>query len=86
MNTITAEVALYPQKTDNASEIINRSVEAIDKTQVKCQVNDMNTRITGSNLNVFNSLKDLFQEAEANSPEVNMVVTITNAAEDESGL
>lgn len=78
---ITAEVAVYPLKTTNASDIINKSIDAAQEKNVKLNVNSMNTRLSGSMDEVFNSLKAMFTEAEKTGGEISMVVTVANSAE-----
>jgi uncharacterized protein YqgV (UPF0045/DUF77 family) len=76
---ITAEVAVYPLKTNDASGVINNSINALNGTKVNYDVNSMNTKLTGSREEIFNSLETMFTKAENNGGEINMVVTITNA-------
>lgn len=78
---ITAEVAVYPLKTNNASDVINKSVDTLKGSNVKYSVGSMNTRISGSKEEVFKSLDTIFTEAENTGAEINMVVTVSNAAE-----
>jgi len=76
---ITAEVALYPQKTTNASQIINDSLNSLDKGNLQVNVGSMSTRLQGSEEEVWDGIKSLFDQAGGRS-EVNMVVTISNCA------
>lgn len=76
---ISAEVAIYPLKTSNATNVINNSINALQNSNVRYSVNSMNTNLKGTREEVFNSLEAMFTEAE-NSGEVSMVVTITNAS------
>ncbi len=77
---IHAEVALYPLKTSDASEVINNSINALRDQGVQFSVGSMDTHIHGTEEQVWGSLRSLFQTAQ-NSGEVSMVVTITNAAD-----
>lgn len=77
---IHAEVSLYPLKNRNAGEVINSSIDALKREGVECNVGSMATHLHGDENQVWNSLKKLFDEAQA-SGEVSMVVTITNAAD-----
>jgi uncharacterized protein YqgV (UPF0045/DUF77 family) len=77
---ITAEVALYPLKTSNASDVINNSIHTLENSNVHYSVNSMNTHITGTKTQIFDSLEAMFTEAENAGQEVNMVITITNAS------
>jgi uncharacterized protein YqgV (UPF0045/DUF77 family) len=76
---ITAEVAIYPLKTSNATDVINSSITKLQNSNVDYSVNSMNTVVTGNKEDVFNGLKTMFTEAENRGGEVNMVVTIGNA-------
>jgi len=84
---IHAEVALYPLKTAAASQIINQSVQTLDQTGVEYRVGSMNTHLHGSEDQVWSGLRALFDAAQPGG-EVSMVVTLTNAADDDdlSGL
>lgn len=77
---ITAEVAVYPLKTDNATKVINDSINSLKGSNVGYNVNSMNTILNGSKEEVFNSIQTMFAEAEKRGGEVNMVVTIGNAS------
>jgi len=76
---ITAEVAVYPLKTGNATGVINESISALKGNNVNYDVNSMNTKITGNKEEIFKSLEAMFSKAENNGGEINMVVTISNA-------
>ncbi len=76
---IKAEVAIYPLKTDNATKVINDSINTLKGGRIDYTVNSMNTVLNGSKEDVFNSIKTMFSEAEKSGGEVNMVVTIGNA-------
>ncbi|AGL00898.1 YkoF family thiamine/hydroxymethylpyrimidine-binding protein [Desulfoscipio gibsoniae] len=76
---LTAEVSLYPQKTTNASQIINNSLDTLRQHDLQTQVGSMSTRLQGTDDEVWAGLRDLFDRAGAQN-EVNMVVTISNSA------
>jgi uncharacterized protein YqgV (UPF0045/DUF77 family) len=78
---ITVEVAVYPLKTSNASDVINKSIDALQESKVQYSVNSMNTKLSGQKEEVFNSLKSMFTEAENRGGEISMVVTISNSAQ-----
>ncbi|MCM1988158.1 YkoF family thiamine/hydroxymethylpyrimidine-binding protein [Oceanirhabdus seepicola] len=78
---ITAEVAVYPLKTNHATNIINDSINSLQNQNVEYCVGSMNTTITGSQDEIFSSLKQMFNEAERSGGEVSMVVTLSNACE-----
>jgi len=76
---IKAEVSLYPQKTNNASQIINDSIRSIEKNNLQVEVGSISTRLQGTEEEVWDGLKTLFAGAKDRS-EVNMVVTLSNSA------
>lgn len=76
---ITAEVAVYPLKTSDATGVINKSIDALKGDPVDYSVNSLNTIITGSQEEVFNSIRKMFTEAERKGGGINMVVTLSNA-------
>ncbi|MFD3156052.1 YkoF family thiamine/hydroxymethylpyrimidine-binding protein [Haloimpatiens sp. FM7330] len=78
---IAAEVAIYPLKTNNASQVINNSINTLHNTDVAYSIDSMNTHLTGSKEEVFHCLQKMFCEAENTGGEINMVVTVTNASE-----
>ncbi len=76
---ISAEVAIYPLKTTDASKVINNSISTLKNEKVDYDVNSMNTKLTGSKEEIFNSLEKMFTEAENSGSEVSMVITVTNS-------
>lgn len=77
---ITAEVAVYPLKTSDATNVINNSINTLQNSDVSYTVDSMNTKITGTKEQIFNSLNKMFTEAENSGGEINMVVTLSNSA------
>ena len=77
---ICAEVSLYPLKTDQASHVINSSIDSLDLHDIEYTVGSVSTHLHGSEEKVWESLQDMFKNAQK-SGEVSMVVTITNAAD-----
>ncbi|QUH24539.1 YkoF family thiamine/hydroxymethylpyrimidine-binding protein [Serpentinicella alkaliphila] len=78
---IHAEATLYPLKTSNASQVINRSIDALKQEKIEYSVGPMATHIHGNEDDVWNSLKNLFDQPKQSGGEVSLVVTITNAAD-----
>lgn len=76
---ITAEVALYPLKTSNASDIINKSISVLKNSNVEYTVGSMKTTLRGNEPDVFSGLQAIFSEAKKIGGEIDMVVTIGNA-------
>lgn len=77
---ITAEVAVYPLKTSDATNVINNSINTLQNSDVSYTVDSMNTKITGTKEQIFDSLNKIFTEAENSGGEINMVVTLSNSA------
>jgi len=80
MSRIHAEVALYPLKTSNATEVINHSINTLQNRSITYNVGSMDTHIQGNDEEVWRSLRDLFDEAKKQG-EVSMVITVTNSAD-----
>jgi uncharacterized protein YqgV (UPF0045/DUF77 family) len=76
---ITAEVAVYPLKTNDATGVINRSINALQGNPVDYSVNSLNTVVKGTKDDVFKSLLKMFSEAENSGGEISMVITLSNA-------
>ncbi|WP_066636774.1 YkoF family thiamine/hydroxymethylpyrimidine-binding protein [Desulfolucanica intricata] len=76
---LSAEVSLYPQKTSNASQIINNSIESLKQYNLQFNVGPISTKLQGSEEEIWAGLKSLFDQAK-NQSEVNMVVTLSNSA------
>jgi uncharacterized protein YqgV (UPF0045/DUF77 family) len=77
---ICAEVSLYPLKTDQASNVISSSIDALGEQGVEYSVGSISTHLHGSEEQIWASLQQMFRNAQG-SGEVSMVVTITNAAD-----
>ncbi|MDW7674138.1 MAG: YkoF family thiamine/hydroxymethylpyrimidine-binding protein [Bacillota bacterium] len=77
---ICAEVSLYPLKTNNASSVINNSIQSLDNQKLEYKVGSISTHLHGNEDQVWQGLQQMFHQAQANG-EVSMVVTITNAAD-----
>ena len=76
---LTAEVAIYPLKTGDASGVITHSIDTLNGANVSYTVDPMKTHLSGTREEVFNGLKSMFDTAQGEGGEVSMVVTITNA-------
>lgn len=74
-----AEVSVYPLKTNDASGVINSCINTLGRQGLKYDVGSISTFIKGSADEVWTGLRAVFDEAQR-SGEVNMVITITNAA------
>jgi uncharacterized protein YqgV (UPF0045/DUF77 family) len=82
MDKLCAEVALYPLKTNNASGVINYSLDSINNMNLDVKVGSINTHIHGNDSEVWQGIRSLFESAKENG-EISMVLTITNAADTE---
>lgn len=75
---LCAEVSIYPQKTTNASQIIDNALNKLSQQNLQYKVGSLSTHIDGNDEQVWAGLKTLFNEAK-NSGEVSMVLTISNS-------
>ncbi len=75
---LCAEVSIYPQKTNNASQIIDNAIGKLTQQNIEVKVGSLSTHIDGNDNQVWTGIKALFDEAQ-NSGEVSMVLTISNA-------
>lgn len=75
---LCAEVSIYPQKTSNASQIIDTALDKLSEQDVDYEVGSLSTHIDGNDEQVWAGIKTLFDAAK-NSGEVSMVLTISNA-------
>jgi uncharacterized protein YqgV (UPF0045/DUF77 family) len=78
---IHVEIAVYPQKTTDASKVINNTVNTLKNENVDYKVGSMNTHFHGTEDEVFKTLRDMFDTAQNQGVEVSMVATITNSAD-----
>lgn len=78
---IHAEVAVYPQKTTNASQVINSSISSLKDQDIDYKVGPMSTHFHGTEDEVFKALRGVFDKAQSHGIEVSMVTTITNSAD-----
>ncbi|HBV88174.1 YkoF family thiamine/hydroxymethylpyrimidine-binding protein [Desulfosporosinus sp.] len=76
---LCAEVSIYPQKTNNASQVITNAIQTLSQENVEYKVGSLSTHIDGNDEQVWTGIKKIFTEAQ-NSGEVSMVVTISNSA------
>ena len=76
---LCAEVSIYPQKTNNASQIITSAIQTLSQEKVEYKVGSLSTHIDGNDEQVWAGIKKAFDEAQ-NAGEVSMVVTISNSA------
>ncbi len=76
---LCAEVSIYPQKTTNASEIIDSALETLDNLNLNYKVGSLSTHIDGNDEQVWSGIKTIFEQAKS-SGEVSMVLTLSNSA------
>ncbi|CCC57903.1 MULTISPECIES: YkoF family thiamine/hydroxymethylpyrimidine-binding protein [Caloramator] len=77
---ICAEVTIYPLKHNNPESVINNSIRVLQNENVDYKVGSISTHLHGREEDVWRSLKEMFDTAQE-AGEVNMVVTISNAAD-----
>lgn len=78
---IHIEVAVYPQKTTDASEVITSSIDSLKNQSIDYKVGSMNTHLHGTEDQAFGALRTIFDKAQSDGAEVSMVATITNCAD-----
>jgi len=76
---LCAEVSIYPQKTNNASQVITSAIQTLSQENVEYKVGSLSTHIDGNDEQVWTGIKKVFDEAQT-SGEVSMVVTISNSS------
>jgi len=76
---LCAEVSIYPQKTNNSSQVITSAIQSLSQENVEYKVGSLSTHIDGNEEQVWTGIKKIFTEAQ-NAGEVSMVVTISNSA------
>lgn len=76
---ITAQVSLYPVESDDADGVITQSLQSLEGAGVQWEVGPVSTEIHGTPDQVWQALRSLFDQALAQSGELAMVVTLTNA-------
>lgn len=79
---ISAEVSIYPLKTDQGSSVISGSIECLNNRELFYSVGSISTYLEGKDAEVWKAITEMFEMA-AGGGEVSMVVTITNAADKE---
>ncbi len=75
---LCAEVSLYPQKTNNASQVINSAIQSLTGQTLEYKVGSLSTHIHGTDEQVWTGMKQLYEQAK-NSGEISMVITMSNA-------
>jgi uncharacterized protein YqgV (UPF0045/DUF77 family) len=78
MNTITAQVSLYPLRQESIGPAIREAVRSIRQRGVDVRVGEMSTLMWGESLAVFEALREAFDRATKRGETV-MVVTLSNA-------
>jgi uncharacterized protein YqgV (UPF0045/DUF77 family) len=78
MNTVTAQVSLYPLRQESMGPTIRQTVRAFRERGLHVRVGEMSTLVWGEASAVFEALRDAFDEATKGGDTV-MVVTLSNA-------
>lgn len=78
MQLISAQVSLYPLRQMSLSEPIDHLLRALDSRGLEVRPGPMSTLVLGSTEDLFDGLKQAFQEA-ADRGQVVMVATFSNA-------
>ena len=75
---LCAEVSLYPQKTNNASQVITTAIQSLTGRDLEYKVGSLSTHIHGTDEQVWAGIKQLYEQAKA-SGEISMVINMSNA-------
>jgi uncharacterized protein YqgV (UPF0045/DUF77 family) len=78
MNGISAQVSLYPLRTENLSSVIDEALRIFQEHGLNLQPGSMSTLISGDDERVFVALQAAFQHA-VQQGRVVMVTTFSNA-------
>jgi uncharacterized protein YqgV (UPF0045/DUF77 family) len=78
MNTITAQVSLYPLGQESIGPAIREAVRGFRQRGVDVRVGEMSTLVWGESIAVFEALREAFDQATKRGDTV-MVVTVSNA-------
>lgn len=73
------EAALFPMESSDPDGVILHAIDVLKEQGVHCQVGPVSTEFTGDDDQVWNALRAAYEAARAQSGEVAMSVTITNA-------
>lgn len=75
---LCAEISLYPQKTNDASQVISTAIQKLNTQGIEYKVGSLSTHIHGTDDQVWAGIKTMFDTAK-NNGEVSMVLTLSNA-------
>ncbi len=75
---VQAEISLYPLRSPNLSEPINKFCETLMKSGLSVKIGRMSTTLSGELASVFDGLKSAMAEI-AQDHEVVFVVKVSNA-------
>lgn len=78
MGVISAQVSLYPLRTESIGPVIDEGVRVLREHGLETQVGEMSTVVWGEEQAVFAALQEAFHRAAAQGDAV-MVVTLSNA-------
>jgi uncharacterized protein YqgV (UPF0045/DUF77 family) len=78
MSMISAQVSLYPLRTESVGPVIDEVVGILRGPGVETQMGEMSTVVWGEERAVFAALQEAFHRAAAQGDTV-MVVTLSNA-------
>jgi uncharacterized protein YqgV (UPF0045/DUF77 family) len=78
MNTISAEISIYPLRRRSIGKVIEGALNALRSYDVEVNTGSMSTDIVGEEIEVFSALRAGFLAARAAGDAV-MVMTVSNA-------
>lgn len=77
MNTIAAQVSLYPLRQERLGPVIEEAIDTFRRTGLMVLEGPMSTMVAGELEAVFAALREAFARAAAHGEAV-MVVTVSN--------
>jgi uncharacterized protein YqgV (UPF0045/DUF77 family) len=78
MPVVSAQVSVYPLRSEHVSAIVNDTVESLERRGLDTRPGSMSTVVVGADDEVFAALAAAFRSA-AERGEVVMVVTVSTA-------
>jgi uncharacterized protein YqgV (UPF0045/DUF77 family) len=75
---ISCQLSFYPLNTTDCKASINRVIEMIEESGLRCQVNDMATIIKGEGTRVMKLLDQIQQRMNRDAISFTMVAVMSN--------
>lgn len=78
MSVVSAQVSLYPLRSEQVSAVVAETVETLERSDLDTRPGSMSTVVVGPDEKVFAALAAAFRSASERG-EVVMVLTVSNA-------